>query len=147
MKETDRIICKLLEKNARISLSEIADTVGLSVPSVSEHIKKLEEQNVIEGYFTKINSTSLNLDITCFIYVRVESSALYPSFISQCRKTSEILECHAITGDASHLLKVRVENTSALEKLLSRIQQWNGVQRTLTNLVLSTQFESFALLQ
>ncbi len=137
----------MLEKNAKVSLSEIAETVGLSVPSVSEHIKKMEEQNVIEGYYAKINASALDLDITCFIFVRVENSAAYPAFISQCRKTSEILECHAITGDASHLLKVRVQNTAALEKLLSRIQQWSGVQRTLTNLVLSTQFESFALLQ
>ncbi|MFM8178238.1 MAG: Lrp/AsnC ligand binding domain-containing protein [Candidatus Kapaibacterium sp.] len=42
---------------------------------------------------------------------------------------------------------MRVENTAALERLLSRIQQWNGVHRTETNLVLSTQFETFALLR
>ena len=147
LKETDRIICKLLEKNARISLSEIAEKVGLSVPSVSEHIKKLEEQNIIEGYFTKINHTELGLDITAFILVRVDSSMHYQSFITQCKKAPEILECHAITGEASHLMKVRVENTSSLEKFLSRIQQWNGVQRTVTNLVLSTQFESYSILQ
>ena len=147
MKDTDRVICRLLEQNARISFSEIADTVGLSVTSVSEHIKKLEESGTIQGYFTKINPAALDLDITVFVFVRVESSAHYPTFIAQCRKTTEILECHALTGDASHLLKIRVQNTAALEKLLSRIQQWPGVQRTLTNLVLSTQFESFALLQ
>ncbi|MFM8568957.1 MAG: Lrp/AsnC family transcriptional regulator [Candidatus Kapaibacterium sp.] len=145
MKETDRIICKLLEQNARTSLSEIAETVGLSVTSVSEHIKKLEEQGVIEGYHTKISAEALDLDITSFIFVSVESSAHYPAFLAQCRKASEILECHAVTGDATHVLKVRVENTAALERLLSRIQQWNGVHRTETNLVLSTQFETFAL--
>ncbi len=147
MKETDRIICKLLEQNARTSLSEIAETVGLSVTSVSEHIKKLEEQNVIEGYHAKISAAALNLDITSFIFVSVESSSQYPGFIAQCKKTAEILECHAITGDATHVIKVRVENTAALERLLSRIQQWNGVYRTTTNLVLSTQFETFALLR
>ena len=147
MKDTDRIICKLLEQNARTSLSEIAETVGLSVTSVSEHIKKLEEQSIIEGYHAKISSAALNLDITSFIFVSVESSSQYPAFIAQCKKATEILECHAITGDATHVLKVRVENTAALERLLSRIQLWSGVKRTETNLVLSTQFESFALLQ
>ena len=147
MKDTDRIICKLLEQNARTSLSEIAETVGLSVTSVSEHIKKLEEQDTIQGYYAKINPAALNLDITSFIFVHVDGSNNYPGFIAQCKKTPEVLECHAVTGDATHVIKVRVENTSALEKLLSRIQQWNGVQRTTTNLVLSTQFETFALLQ
>jgi len=146
IKDTDKIICKMLEQNARASLSEIAEKVGLSVPSVSEHIKKLEEQGIIEGYFAKINHDFLNLDITSFISVRVDSSSNYAGFIAQCKKSPEILECHAITGDASHLLKVRVENTAALEKLLSRIQQWKGVQRTMTNLVLSTHIETFAVL-
>ncbi|MBL7976409.1 MAG: Lrp/AsnC family transcriptional regulator [Candidatus Kapabacteria bacterium] len=145
LKDTDKIICKMLESNAKTSLSEIAEKVGLSVPSVSEHIKKLEEQGIIEGYFAKINHEYLNLDITAFISVRVDSSSNYAGFIAQCKKSPEVLECHAITGDASHLLKIRVENTSALEKLLSRIQQWKGVQRTMTNLVLSTHIESFAV--
>ncbi|MBK9227483.1 MAG: Lrp/AsnC ligand binding domain-containing protein [Ignavibacteria bacterium] len=38
----------------------------------------------------------------------------------------EVLECHSITGDGSHILKIRVENTLALEKLLSKIQSWPG---------------------
>lgn len=146
LKETDRIICRMLEKNARISLSEIAEKVGLSLPSVSDHIKKLEEQGIIEGYYTKLSHAALGLDITTFIFVRVDNSANYPGFIAQCKKSPEILECHAVTGDASHLLKIRVENTAALEKLLSRIQQWKGVQRTLTNLVLSTHIETFSVL-
>jgi Lrp/AsnC family transcriptional regulator, leucine-responsive regulatory protein len=145
IKESDKIICKMLEENARISLSEIAEKVGLSVPSVSDHIRKLEEQGIIEGYYTKFNHLNLGLDITAFIWVDVDSSSNYASFLAQCKKAQEILECHATTGNATHLLKVRVENTTALEKTLAKIQQWKGVQRTSTNIVLSTHFESFAL--
>ncbi|MBL7999013.1 MAG: Lrp/AsnC family transcriptional regulator [Candidatus Kapabacteria bacterium] len=147
IKATDRSICKILETNARASLSEIAEKVGLSVPSVSEHIRKMEEQGIILGYAAKINHAALGLDIAAFVLVRLDSSANYAGFIANCKKSAEILECHAITGEASHLLKIRVENTAALEKLLSRIQQWKGVQRTMTNLVLSTHIESFAMLQ
>jgi Lrp/AsnC family leucine-responsive transcriptional regulator len=54
----------------------------------------------------------------------------------------DILECHAITGDGSHLLKVRTKNTESLEKLLAKIQAWNSVVNTRTNLVLSTSKET-----
>ena len=50
----------------------------------------------------------------------------------------EILECHSITGEGSHLLKVRTKNTASFEQLLSRIQSWPGVDKTRSNLVLSS---------
>ncbi|MBV6477353.1 MAG: hypothetical protein HGGPFJEG_00091 [Ignavibacteria bacterium] len=56
--------------------------------------------------------------------------------------TKDILECHAITGEGSHILKIRTENTSSLEKLLSKIQSWPGVKSTKTNLVLSSHKET-----
>jgi Lrp/AsnC family leucine-responsive transcriptional regulator len=54
----------------------------------------------------------------------------------------EILECHAITGEGTHLLKVRTANTASLEKLLARIQAWAGVVSTQTSVVLSTSKET-----
>jgi Lrp/AsnC family leucine-responsive transcriptional regulator len=57
----------------------------------------------------------------------------------------EILECHAITGEGSHLLKVRTANTASLEKLLAKIQAWSGVLNTRTNLVLSTSKETMRI--
>ena len=58
---------------------------------------------------------------------------------------TEIMEVHAVTGDGSHLLKVRTWNTSTLEQLLSEIQSWKGVKQTRTNVVLSSPKETSAL--
>src|SRR3712207_9351763 len=58
---------------------------------------------------------------------------------------AEVLECHSITGQGSHLLKVRTDSTSGLEALLAEIQSWPGVQWTNTSIVLSTVKESGAL--
>jgi Lrp/AsnC family leucine-responsive transcriptional regulator len=55
------------------------------------------------------------------------------------------MECHSVTGDGSHLLKVRVKNSTALEKLLRDIQSWPGVIRTHTSVVMSTYKEGFEL--
>jgi Lrp/AsnC family leucine-responsive transcriptional regulator len=145
IKEIDRKICALLQSSARIQLSHIAEQVGLSVAAVSEHVRKLEEQGIIKGYYAQLNANDFNFDLTAYVFVDIESSVYYEQFITECKMMPELLECHAITGNASHLLKIRTINTASLEHLLSRLQQIPGVKRTITNLVLSTHIESLTL--
>ena len=56
-----------------------------------------------------------------------------------------MLECHSITGEGSHILKVRTQDTSSLEVLLREIQAWPGVIRTHTMIVMSTFKEATRL--
>jgi Lrp/AsnC family transcriptional regulator, leucine-responsive regulatory protein len=136
--EIDLKILKMLQENGRIKRNEIAQATGLSVPSVSERMKKLEDAGIIKGYTAILDSKKLGKDITAFVFVSIDSSKNYPLFIERVMDVDEILECHSITGEGSHLLKVKTENTSTLEKLLARIQSWPGVTGTRTNIVLST---------
>ncbi|GDX65723.1 AsnC family transcriptional regulator [Chlorobiota bacterium] len=145
LKEVDKHICSILQDSARIQLSHIAEQVGMSIPAISEHVRKLEELGIIQGYQARLSPMSFGFDITAHVFVDIESSIYYETFIEVCKSLSEILECHAITGNASHLLKIRTKNTHSLEKLLSSLQQIPGVKRTVTNLVLSTHIESFTL--
>ncbi len=142
MKELDRQICSLLQENARLSLSEIAEQVGSSVPTVSDRVRRLEADGTIREYTTLFRVVDFGYDVTAFIFVDMDSSTNYDGFRRQCRSRKEIQECHAVTGTASHLLKIRVRTTGELEQLLSAIQQWKGVSRTQTNVVLSTHKES-----
>lgn len=105
----------------------------------------MEERGIIQGFHAKLSPQAFELELCALIFVTVEGSANYKSFLQKCRKHIEILECHAVTGEASHILKVRVRNPGSLELLLSKIQQWEGVKKTLTNLVLSTHIETFAI--
>ena len=132
-----------LQNNARIKRNELAEKIGLSVPSVTDRLHKLESNGIIEGYLTKLNHKYLGKDITAFIFVVSESSSHYKDFITHAQETPEILECHSITGDGSHILKIRTENTSSLEKLLAKIQSWRGVRSTRTSIVLSSHKETF----
>jgi len=143
--EIDISILNHLQKNGRAQRNKIAELVNLSVPSVSERMKKLEERGLIEGYKAILNAKDFNFDITAFLFVQVDGSENYPSFVEKVHDEPEILECHSITGDGSHLLKVRTKNTSSFEKLLSRIQSWDGVDKTRSNLVLSSFKETRAL--
>jgi Lrp/AsnC family transcriptional regulator, leucine-responsive regulatory protein len=140
--ETDVLILKHLQENGRAQRNKLAEIVNLSVPSVSERMRKLEERNLIEGYHAVLNAKLFNLDITGFIFVEVDGSANYPSFVDKVTKEPEVLECHSITGDGSHILKIRTKNTETLEKLLSKLQSWDGVKKTRSNLVLTSYKET-----
>jgi Lrp/AsnC family leucine-responsive transcriptional regulator len=138
-------ILKTLQNNGRTKRNELAEQIGLSVPSVSERLKKLEDGKIIEGYFTKVSKQAFGLDIMAFILVIMDSSKHYKDLIKHVDKHPNILECHSVLGEGSHLLKVLVKNTEALEKLLSEIQTWPGVHGTKTTYVLSTIKETTAI--
>lgn len=132
----------LLQENGRVSQHEMARAVGLSAPAVAERLRKLEERGVIRHYTAVLDPGKLGHDITAFISVGISGSRFYPQFRARVEESPEVQECHSVTGRGSHLLKVRVENTAALEHLLAEIQAWPGVQWTTTSLVLSTVKES-----
>lgn len=140
--EIDVKILDILQKNGRTRRNDLAERVGLSLPAVSERLRKLEEGGIIKGYFAKVDHKLVGKDVTAYVVVTVDSSKHYASFVEHVNNVDEILECHAITGEGTHLLKVRTENTAGLEKLLGKIQAWVGVVKTTTSLVLSSPKES-----
>ena len=139
---TDVQILTLLQRNGRMKRNDIAEKVALSVPSVSERMRKLEDRGVIKGYHAVLDAKRINMDITAYIRVTVDGSAHYKSFIDQAVKLPEIQEIHSITGDGSHILKIRTKNTTTLEQLLSRIQSWPNVHGTSSSVVLSSYKET-----
>lgn len=136
--DLDITILKKLQENGRTKRSELAEAIDLSLPSLSERLKKLEDHKVIEGYYAKLNRHTFGFDIMAFILVIMDSSKNFDKLTDHVKKTPEILECHAILGEGSHILKALVKDSKALEELLAKIQSWQGVARTVTSFVLST---------
>jgi Lrp/AsnC family leucine-responsive transcriptional regulator len=143
--EIDVKIMEILQKKGRTRRNDLAESVGLSLPSVSERLRKLEENAYITGYHATVDPKKLGRDVTAFILVSVDSSKHYAQFIEHAHAVDEILECHAVTGEGSHLLKIRTTNTGSLERLLAKIQAWPGVGGTRTNLVLSSTKETMRI--
>jgi Lrp/AsnC family leucine-responsive transcriptional regulator len=140
--DIDHKILEIIQKEGRTRRNDLAERVGLSLPAVSERLRKLEEAGIIAGYFARLNHHLLGKDITAFVLATVDSSKHYSSFVEHVTTQEDILECHAITGEGTHLLKIRTANTSSLEKLLAKIQSWTGVMKTTTSIVLSSPKET-----
>jgi len=136
----DKII-EILFEDGRSSASLIADKIGLSVPATTDRIKKLQDSGVIRGFRPILNSKKIGLDVTAFITVYSESSKNFEEVVLNSKKNPNVMKCYTTTGDGSHLLLVQVGDTDSLEKLLRTIQEWPGVTRTQTQIVLSSYIQ------
>jgi Lrp/AsnC family transcriptional regulator, leucine-responsive regulatory protein len=139
----DHKIIDLLQRNARVTQSEIAAAVGLSQPAVAERMRKLEQEGVITGYTARVDARKLGKDITAFVGVRIEHPKYNSEFSRRILLHADVLECHRVTGSDSYFLKVVTENTETLDRLLSEsLRVIPGVTRTHTIIVMSSVKES-----
>ena len=136
--QVDRDILAILQNDGRSSASHIAQEISMSVPAMTDRIKKLQESGVIMGFTTMLDHRKLGLDVSAFITVISESSSHYSDVVRETNNSPEIIQCFTTTGNGSHVLFALVENTHALEKLLRKIQSWPGVMRTETQIILSS---------
>ena len=138
----DSKIIEMLFEDGRKSASFIAEKVGLSVPATADRMKKLQDSGVIKNFRPILDSKKIGLDVTAFITVYSESSKNFEKVVLNAKKNPNVMKCYTTTGDGSHLLLVQVGNTDFLEKLLRTVQEWPGVTRTQTQIVLSSYIQN-----
>ena len=146
MDDIDRKILKKLQENARITVSDLNSEIALSMPAISERIKKLEASGVIKQYTTILDPAMLNKHLMALMFLRFDNPKHGDQFASLVKAEPEIKECYYITGDFDYSLKILTENTRTLEKLLTRIKNASGVVKTQTSVILSTITDSPSIL-
>lgn len=142
----DLEILDLVQSDGKMTQSEIAERVGLSVQAVGERLRKLETRGIIRRYVALVDARRLGKDITAFVSVLLDHPQYDGPFQEAVARCPEVLECHHVVGPYSYLLKVKVEDTAALESLLARrIKSIGGVSQTVTVVALSTSKEDTAI--
>jgi Lrp/AsnC family leucine-responsive transcriptional regulator len=119
----DEIDCRLLVAlydDARLSVADLARRVGLSPPSVSERIRRLEEAGIIEGYAIRLNASALGLPLSAWLRVRPLPGELQ-TVADILRALPQITQCDRITGEDCFLAKAQVGSIAELEKLIDKI--------------------------
>ena len=117
---TDRRILEVIQEDARISNTELADRIGLSPSPCWRRVRTLEDTGVIERYVTLVNAKAVGLPITVFATVALEKqveSAL-ESFEKAVMARPEVMECNLMTGEFDYLLRVVVPDLVAYERFL-----------------------------
>jgi Lrp/AsnC family transcriptional regulator, leucine-responsive regulatory protein len=116
----DKKILKLLQADARLSMTDLAAKVSLSPTPVTERVKKLEQDGFIEGYQARLNPHALGQHLLVFVEIKLaaKSGAMFDQFRREVVKIPNVLECHLVSGDFDYLIKARIPEMGAYRKLL-----------------------------
>ncbi|WP_314171360.1 Lrp/AsnC family transcriptional regulator [Streptomyces winkii] len=142
MDAVDRQLIQALRENGRASYAELGRLVGLSGPSVTDRINRLETAGVITGYRATVDAPSLGLGVTALIGIQLTDATDHEDVAGRLSELSEVEDCWFIAGDDSFMLKARASDVDALETLIRRLSGTKGVSRTRTTVVLSTKWEN-----
>ena len=140
MEETDRAIVAALSQDGRLSYTDLAERVGLSVSAVHQRVRRLEQRGVIRGYHARLDPESLGLPMSAFVAIRPIDPSQPDDAPEKLSGLPEIEACYSVAGDDFYLLLVRVASPVDLERLLQEIRRAANVA-TRTTVVLSTPFE------
>jgi DNA-binding Lrp family transcriptional regulator len=141
MDATDRKIVTLLRENARRSFKDIGKHVHLSAPAVKRRVDRLEEEGVLRGYTAVVDPAAFGWHTEAFVDLYCDGRMPGEAIKRVVKKEPAVVSAHTVAGEASAMLHVMAEDTRDLELTLERIRKVDGVDRTVTEVVLSTLFE------
>ncbi|WP_230534333.1 Lrp/AsnC family transcriptional regulator [Microvirga roseola] len=118
--ETDREIVEILLRDSRTSLKELAQAVGLSSPSVSERLRRLEERGVIRGFTVEVDAKALGFAIQAIVRIKPLPGKLHV-VQKLIEETPQFGECDKVTGDDCFVARLYVRSIEELDGLLDRI--------------------------
>jgi Lrp/AsnC family transcriptional regulator for asnA, asnC and gidA len=105
-------------------------------------MNKMEAAGVVERNTLKINYAKLGYDITAFIGIYLEKSALYDKVLTKLKEIPEITNIHYTTGNYSMFLKIHCRDTNHLKEVLhDKMQQVEGIDRTETMISLEESLD------
>ena len=142
MDSIDKKILDLLQDNGRITVKEITQTISLTAPAVSERIKRMEKEGIIEGYTAIVDPKKIGRNVHALINVSIQPQDR-ENLLNLVEQEPLVAECYHVTGDYSYLVRVDAHEIADLEKLIIKFQKMG---RTSTQIILSTPIARKAIL-
>ena len=142
--DTDKQILRLLQTQARMSITELAERVNLSATPCARRIKRLEEAGIITGYHTQTDAQKLGYPLAVFIAISMDrhTADRFELFEEKIQSFEEVVSCSIVTGRTEdYLIKVRVRDMAHYEEfLLHRLNRIEGVAQVHTSFELREVF-------
>ncbi|HAV48279.1 MAG TPA: AsnC family transcriptional regulator [Psychrobacter sp.] len=141
---TDKQLLRLLQTQARMSITELAERVNLSATPCARRIKRLEEAGIITGYHTQTDAQKLGYPLAVFIAISMDrhTADRFELFEEKIQSFEEVVSCSIVTGRTEdYLIKVRVRDMAHYEEfLLHRLNRIEGVAQVHTSFELREVF-------
>ena len=123
MDQTDFKILGLMQKNADLSVAEIAEQVNLSVTPCWRRIQKLREDGIIVRNAVVLNPQALGFNLTVFVSIRTSqhNAKWMQSLVGAVMALPNVVEFYRMAGDVDYLLKVVVQDMAAYDRFYRRL--------------------------
>lgn len=120
--DIDRALLAALAEDGRAAVSELARTVGLSAPSTSERLRRLEAQGVIGGYTVRIDPRALGYTLQAIVRVKPLPGQLH--LVEEViRRIPEFVECDKVTGDDCFIARLYLHTIEQLDEILAKVTE------------------------
>lgn len=140
MDDLDRQLIHLLENDARMPTTELARRLQLSRSTVQDRLRRLEERGVIAGYTIRYKDSFARRQITAHVLISVNPK-MTDQVVRDLKRMPSLRSLHAVSGIHDLIALLREETTEAMDATLDAIGRIEGIERTMTSIVLSTKFE------
>ncbi|CCQ35942.1 Lrp/AsnC family transcription regulator [Natronomonas moolapensis 8.8.11] len=137
----DRKLVNALLEDGRASLRSLGGDLDVSVTTVSNHISKLEEDGVIEGYAPIVDYGELGYDVTAILQLKVEGSAL-PDITDRLQEHKHMVTVYETTGDHDIIAIGKFTDTDHMNDQIKELLVDPDINESNTSVVLDTVAES-----
>ncbi len=134
-----RRILEILQRDGRITNSELASRVGIPATSMSDRLRRLQREGVILSYGARLDPQKLGLEMLVFIQIKLDKTTpqVFEKFKKAVQTTPEVIECHMVAGGLDYLVKTRFHAMEEYRRFLGDvIMSWPGVIETRTYVVM-----------
>jgi Lrp/AsnC family transcriptional regulator, leucine-responsive regulatory protein len=126
MQPLDRLDLKIidaLQRNGRITMTELGEQIGLSTSPCAERVKRLEKNGVITGYHARVNPLAVGKPLLVFVELTLASKSedVFEQIRDELANMPEVIECHLVSGSFDYLVKSRLKAMSDYRELLGKI--------------------------
>ncbi|MEM8631637.1 MAG: Lrp/AsnC family transcriptional regulator [Pseudomonadota bacterium] len=138
----DREILSILLEDAAVSKAEIARRVGLAPSAISERVRRLEDEGIIQGYEVRLDPRALHKPLLAFVFVTDAKPSMGFDTAAALSGVTGLEELHKIAGEDCYLLKIRAAGTDELNAIIEKqINPVQSVTRVRTTIVLNAVTE------
>ena len=139
MDEIDRKIISELQKNGRLSVTELAERVGLSLSPCHRRVRALEESGVLKGYRAQLDPGALGLNFSAMVFatLREGDKAAVHAFEAALMQIPQVIDAQRLFGEPDYLLHVITQDLPAFQRLYDEsLSALPNVQRLTSTLVM-----------
>lgn len=141
MDKIDRNILAELQKDGRLSLTDLAERVGLSLSSCQRRVKSLELEGIISGYRAHLDPVKFGLTFSAIVFVTLREGdrQAVSAFEAAVKEIPQVIQAQRLFGDPDYLLHVITRDLPAFQRLYDeKLSGLTGVQRLTSTLVMKT---------